>query len=168
MDAAWHRVGLERPHFCARFRGQSDSWVTPAQVFGEKRATGRRGARVLLAIQKSYELLANYGFFAREICDTCGIVLGAVRFTRHNESEVYCSRECKLDAHRSVTLRRGRPRKHKTDRERRAAKTRQQQVYRSQPNVEKTARIQSETKNLQAQKLPLSYLDTPGPENRSC
>src|SRR6266852_3377692 len=99
-----------------------------------------------LAIQKSYELLTNYGFFAREICDTCGIVLGAVRFTRHNESEVYCSRECRGDAHRSATLRRGRPRKHKTDRERRAAKTRQQQVYRSLPNVEKIVRIQSQTK----------------------
>jgi len=109
-----------------------------------------------LAIQKSYELLTNYGFFAREICDTCGIVLGAVRFTRHNESEVYCSRECKLDAHRSVTHRRGRPRKHKTDRERRAAKTRQQQVYRSLPNVEKIVRIQSQTKGLQTQKSPLS------------
>jgi hypothetical protein len=42
---------------------------------------------MLLAIQKSYELLANYGFFAREICDKCGIVLGAVRFTQHNASE---------------------------------------------------------------------------------
>src|SRR5712671_1341255 len=109
-----------------------------------------------LAIQKSYELLTNYGFFAREICDTCGIVLGAVRFTRHNESEVYCSRECRGDAHRSATLRRGRPRKHKTDRERRAAKTRQQQVYRWHPNVEKTVRIQSQTKGLQTQKSPLS------------
>ena len=112
---------------------------------------------MLLATQKSYELLAKYGFFAREICDKCGNVLGAVRFTRHSESEVYCSRECRGDAHRSATLRRGRPRKHKTDRERRAAKTRQQQVYRSHPNVEKTVRIESETKNLQTQKLPLSY-----------
>lgn len=29
-DSIWtrakHRVGLERPHFCARFRGQSDAW----------------------------------------------------------------------------------------------------------------------------------------------
>jgi hypothetical protein len=118
---------------------------------------------MLLAIQKSYELLANYGFFAREICDTCGIVLGALRFTRKNESEVYCSRECRGDAQRSATHRRGRPRKYKTDRERRAAKTRQQQVYRLRPNVEKTVRIQSETKNLQTQKVPLSYLGTPGP-----
>jgi len=108
---------------------------------------------VLLAIQKSYELLVNFGCFAREICDKCGIVLGAVRFTRCGESEVYCSRECRGDADRSATLRPGRPRKYKTDRERRAAKTRQQQVYRSHPNVEKTVRIQSETKNLQTQKI---------------
>jgi hypothetical protein len=118
---------------------------------------------VLLTIQKSYELLANYGCFAREICDKCGIVLGAVRFTRHGESEVYCSRECRGDAQRFVTLRPGRPRKYKTDRERRAAKTQQQQVYRSHPNVEKTIRIQSETKNLRTQKLSLSHLDTSGP-----
>ncbi len=51
---------------------------------------------MLLAIQKSYELLAKYGCFAREICDKCGIVLGAVRFTRHGESEVYCARECRV------------------------------------------------------------------------
>jgi hypothetical protein len=117
---------------------------------------------MLLTIQNSYELLAKYGFFAREICDTCGIVLGAVRFTRHNESKVYCSRECRGDAQRSSTHRRERPRKYKTDRERRAAKTRQQQVYRSHPNVEKTVRIQSETKGLQKQKWPVSYLGTPG------
>ena len=141
-----------------KFRG-----VAPAHTFAEKRASGRRGIGMLLAIQKSYELLAKYGCFAREICDTCGIVLGAVRFTRHNESKVYCSRECRGDAQRSATHRRGRPRKYKTDRERRAAKTRQQQVYRSHPNVEKTVRIQSETKNLQTQKVPLSYLGTPGP-----
>jgi hypothetical protein len=62
---------------------------------------------MLLAIQKSYELLANFGCFAREICDKCGIVLGAVRFTRHGESEVYCVRECRGDAQRSATHRRG-------------------------------------------------------------
>ncbi len=111
---------------------------------------------MLLTIQKSYELLAKYQFFAREICNTCGIVFGAVRFTRYGESEVYCSRECRGDAHRSATLRRGRPRKYKTDRERRAAKTRQEQVYRSHPNVEKTVRIQSETKGLETQKSSLS------------
>ena len=131
--------------------------------FAAMHAAGRRGIGMLLAIQKSYELLANYGFFAREICDKCGIVLGAVRFTRHGESEVYCSPECRGDAHRSVTRRPGRPRKYKTDREHSAAKKRQQQAYRSQPDVEKTVRIKSETKNLQTQKVPLSYLGTRGP-----
>jgi len=34
---AKHRVGLERPHFCTRFRAQSDSWVAPAQLpFGAR------------------------------------------------------------------------------------------------------------------------------------
>jgi hypothetical protein len=156
------RSGLERPHFCTRFRGQSESRVAPAHTFAAKHDAARRGIGMLLAMQKSYELLAKYGFFAREICDKCGNVLGAVRFTRHGKSEVYCSRKCRGDAQRSSTHRQGRPRKYKTDRERRAAKTRQQQVYRSHPNVEKTVRIQSETKNLQTQKVPLSYLGTPG------
>jgi len=130
--------------------------------FAEKHVAGRRGIGMLLATQKSYELLAKHGCFARELCDKCGIVLGAVRFTRRNESKVYCSRECRGDAHRSSTHGQGRPRKYKTDRERRAAKTRQQQVYRSHPNVEKTVRIQSETKSLQTQKVPLSYLGATG------
>jgi hypothetical protein len=123
-------------------------------------AAGRRGIGMLLTIQKSYELLANCGFCAREICDKCGIVLGAVRVTRYGESKVYCSRKCRGETHRSSTHRQGGSRKYKTDRVRRVAKTRQQQMYRSHPNVEKTVRIQSETKNLQTQKVPLSYLGT--------
>jgi hypothetical protein len=118
---------------------------------------------MLLTVQQGYELLANYGCFAREICDKCVVVLGAVRFTRYGESEAYCSRKCRGDGHGPATLKPGRPRKYKTNRERRAAKTRQQQSYRSHPHVEKTVRIQSKTKNLQTQKLPLSYLGTSGP-----
>src|SRR6267143_2341821 len=157
------RSGLERPHLWGLSAAQRLRGVAPAHTFSEKRISGRGGIGMLLAIEKSYELLANYGCFAREVCDKCGIVLGAGRFTRRNEPEVYCSRECRGHAHRSATLRPGRPRKYKTHSERRAAKTRQQQVYRSHPSVEKTVRIESETKNLQAQKLPLSYLGTPGP-----
>ena len=40
MDAEWHRVGLERPHFCTRFRAQSESWVAPAQ---QETPMGARG-----------------------------------------------------------------------------------------------------------------------------
>ena len=158
------QIGWERPHFLAVNPPKSFVGSLPPSTFAEKRAARKRGKGMLLAIQKSYELLANYGCFARDICDKCRIVLGAVRFTRRNESQVYCSRECRGDAHRSATHRRGRPRKYKTERERRAAKTRLQQIYRSHPNVEKTVRIQSETKNLQTQKWPLSYLGIPGPE----
>ena len=157
------RSGLERPHLWALSAAQRLRGVAPAHTFSEKRISGRGGISMLLAIEKSYELLAHYGCFAREICDKCGTVLGAVRFTRKGESEVYCSRECRRDAHRSSTHRQGRPRKYKTDRERRTAKTRHQQIYRSHPNVEKTVRIQSETKNLQTQKWPVSDLGTPGP-----
>jgi hypothetical protein len=35
---------------------------------------------MLIAIQKSYEVLAKCGCFAREICDKCEMVLGAGRF----------------------------------------------------------------------------------------
>jgi hypothetical protein len=48
-----------------------------------------------LTSQQSYELLAKHGIFAREICDKCGAVLGAVRFTRRDEAGTWCSRECR-------------------------------------------------------------------------
>ena len=50
---------------------------------------------MLLTVQQGYELLAKHGVFAREICDKCGIVLDAVRFTRKDEPGVWCSRECR-------------------------------------------------------------------------
>src|SRR6266480_6356113 len=109
-----HRSGLERPHFSPLARGEKTAGSLQPTRFPETRISGRGGIGMLLSIQKSYDLLAKYGCFAREICDKCGIVLGAVRFTRYGESEVYCSRECRGDAPRSVTLRLGPPRKYKT------------------------------------------------------
>jgi hypothetical protein len=79
----------------------------PPFTVAEKRAARQRAIGMLLPIKKSYQLLANYGCLARDIYDKCGIVLGAVRFTRHGESEVYCARECRGDAQRSATHRRG-------------------------------------------------------------
>jgi hypothetical protein len=84
-------------------------------------------------------------------------VLGAVRFTRKDEACVWCSRECRGDVHRAVPLKSGRRRKYQTDDQRRAAKTQQQRNYRLRSSVEKTVRIQSETKDLQPQKSPLSH-----------
>ena len=50
---------------------------------------------MLLTVQQAYELLAKHGAFAREICDKCGVVLGAVRFTRRGDACAWCSRECR-------------------------------------------------------------------------
>ena len=83
-------MGWRTPLRCHGNRGGRSS-----PQFAAMLAAGRRGIRMLLAIQKSYELLAKYGCFAREICDTCGIVLGAVRFTRKGEASDWCSRECR-------------------------------------------------------------------------
>jgi len=55
----------------------------------------RDGDLMRLTNEQSYELLAKHGIFAGEICDKCGTVLGAVRFTRKDESGVWCSRECR-------------------------------------------------------------------------
>jgi hypothetical protein len=91
------------PHCLAVNPPQSFVGSLPPFTVAEKRAARQRATDMLLPIKKSYELLATCGCFAREICDECGIVLGAVRFTRHGESEVYCARECRGDAQRSAT-----------------------------------------------------------------
>jgi hypothetical protein len=61
--------------------------ITPSRV--------RETTDMLLTVQQAHELLAKHGVFAREICDKCGAVLGAVRFTRRDEVGVWCSRECR-------------------------------------------------------------------------
>jgi len=70
---------------------------------------------------------------------------------------VWCSQVCRGDLARPSSRKMGRPRKYRNDEERRTAKTRQQRDYRSRPAVEKTLCIQSETKDLQTQKSPLSH-----------
>ena len=57
---------------------------------------------VLLTVQQSYVLLATHCVFARECCDRCGQLLGAVRFARKNDSGVWCSRECRDGARAHV------------------------------------------------------------------
>ena len=118
---------------------------------------------MLLTIQESYELLAKYGCFAREICDKCGIVLGAVRFTRRDESGVWCSRECRGDGDRRTIRKGGRPRKYKTENDRRQAERRQnaerQKAFRVRVQRNgKLSRSFAETKDLQAQKTHLSHV----------
>jgi len=118
---------------------------------------------VLLTFQQSYELLAEHGVFAREICDKCGAVLGPVRFTRRNESGLWCSRKCRGDAHRDAIRKGGRPRRYRTEDARTNAERLQnaerQKAFRvrSQRNG-KPPRILSETKDLQEQKTPPSAI----------
>jgi hypothetical protein len=57
-----------------------------------------------LTIAQAYELVSSHGVFARECCDKCGRLLGAVRFTRQGEAGEWCSRECRGDGARVVTL----------------------------------------------------------------
>jgi hypothetical protein len=105
---------------------------------------------MMLTTQQSCDLLAKHWVFAREICDKCGVVLGAVRFTRRNDSGVWCSRECRGDGERRAIRKGGRPRKHETDAER-------QRAYRANLSVTKPPRNLLETKDLQAQNSPLSH-----------
>jgi hypothetical protein len=48
-----------------------------------------------LTTKQSRELLEEHGCYVNEACEKCGRLLGAVRFTRHGESGVWCSRECR-------------------------------------------------------------------------
>ncbi len=108
-----------------------------------------------LTTKQSYELLAKHGVYVKECCDKCSQALGAVSFTRRGEPGVWCSRECRGEW--PVVLKAGRPRKYRDGRERRTAKTEQQRSYRLRPSVEKTVCTPLETKDLQAQKSPLSH-----------
>jgi hypothetical protein len=116
-----------------------------------------------LTPNQSRELLSRFGAYVTEACDRCGQLLSAVRFTRRGDAGVWCSRECRGDGERRAIRKTGRPRKYENGDERRTAKTRQQRNYRLRPSVEKTVCIQSETKDLQAQKWPLSYYPLNGP-----
>jgi hypothetical protein len=108
-----------------------------------------------LAPDQARQLLEHYGCYVTEVCDKCGQLLGWVRYTRQGEAGEWCSRECRGDFQK-LTLKAGRPRKYRNGRERRAAKTVQQRNYRSRLGVEKTVCTVAETKDLQAQKTPLS------------
>ena len=107
-------------------------------------------------------LLEDRGIYVTEACDKCGQLLGSVRYTRKGDAGVWCSRECRGSVEMARTLKPGRPRKYKNGEEARAAKTEQQRDYRHVATVEKTVCIPSETKDLQAQKQPLSTIPLTG------
>ncbi len=103
-------------------------------------------------------LLADRGVFAREACDKCGQVLGAVRFTRSGEPGAWCSQACRGDAEQPAIRRGGRPRKHESDADK-------QRAYRHRVlGVTKPVSSPMQTKDLQAQKVPLSHTPLTGAE----
>lgn len=112
---------------------------------------------MLLTLRQSYNLLEKHGVFAREICDKCGVVLGASRFTRKDEPGVWCSRECRGESERPAIHRGGRPHKYANGAEK-------QKAYRERIlRVTKPSRSFAETKDLQAQKPPLSHYPLTSP-----
>jgi len=50
---------------------------------------------VKLTEAQAYELFAKRGVFTREACEKCGQLLGWVRYSLHDESGEWCSRECR-------------------------------------------------------------------------
>ena len=84
-----------------------------------------------LTTERAYGPFTSHGVFARDYCNRCGRLLGAVRFTRRDEIGEWCSRDCRGDGTRITVRKGGRPRKYRTHEQRRAAKTRQQRDYRS-------------------------------------
>lgn len=111
---------------------------------------------MLLTTQQSYELLAKHGCFVKECCDKCGQLLGPVRFTRRDDSGVWCSGECRGDVERRAIRKGGRPRKHRTGAQR-------QRAYRHRSGVTKPPCSLTETKDLQTHKTPLSHHPLTGP-----
>lgn len=117
---------------------------------------------MLLTVQQSYELLAKHGCYVTEACDKCGQVLGPVRYTRKNESGVWCSRECRGSSEQETKRNGGRPPKYRTQAARenagRAQNAERQKRFRARVQRNgKPPRIFSKTKDLQAQKSPLSH-----------
>jgi hypothetical protein len=111
-----------------------------------------------LMIARVYELANLYGVFAKDCCDKCGRLLGAVRFTRRDDVGEWCSRECRGDVESQTVRKGGRPRKYRSLEERRSAKTRQQRDYRDVAVWKKPSRSLAETNHLQAQNSPLSTI----------
>lgn len=101
-----------------------------------------------LSLEQSQALLERFGCHVTEACDKCSRLPGPVRYTRKDEARERCSRECRGDERRAIR-RGGRPRKCRTFKEQRAAKTRRQQGYRFRPGVKKNPRSLREIKHLQ-------------------
>src|SRR5258708_20777341 len=92
------RIGAQvRPFPAAPFQRRTLGNFLHASDMGTQTAIAKEGNAMMLTVQQSYALLAKHGVFARECCDRCGQLLGALRFTRRGESGERGSRECRGD-----------------------------------------------------------------------
>jgi hypothetical protein len=122
-----------------------------------------------LSFQQSRKLLEKYGAFADSVCDRCGLILGAVRFTRQGECGEWCSRECRGDTPKQSIRRGGRPRKYPTE----AARRRAERIQNAERQKAFRRRVRRNgkppcnttiTKDLQARKTPLSWYPLTSPK----
>jgi hypothetical protein len=60
-----------------------------------------------LTDEQAHQLLHTHGFYVAEVCDRCGKILGAVRFTRQGDAGAWCSRTCRDGVDHSPTVCRG-------------------------------------------------------------
>jgi hypothetical protein len=151
-------------------RGSTAAGIYPTELSTDReRGAGisRTGDRMmLLSSLQRHELLAKYGCYAMECCDSCRRILGPVCFTRRGCEGVWCSRECRGDGERRTIRKGGRPPKYKTEHERREAERRQnverQRAFRAKTQSNgKPSRSFAETKDLQVQKTRLRTTPLP-------
>ena len=111
-----------------------------------------------LTAAQSWRIFEQHGCWVNEACDKCGQALGAVRYTRRGEDGVFCSRECRGIVEQPAIRKGGRPRKYLSDAEKQKA---YRQALRNPnaeiPSVTKPPCSLAKTKDLQAQKQPLSH-----------
>jgi hypothetical protein len=62
---------------------------------------------VRLTEVQSRGLLAKHGVHVSEACDTCGKILGPVRYTRKDQPGVWCSKSCRDGVEHRAGLCRG-------------------------------------------------------------
>lgn len=110
---------------------------------------------MMLTSQQGYDVLVKHRSYITEICDACGKLLAAVRYTRHGEIGEWCSRECRGDQPKHSIRKAGRPPKYETAAARRQAERRQntqrQRAFRERVQRNgKPTRSLAKTKDLQA------------------
>jgi len=79
---------------------------------------------MLLPIELRRQLQVDRNVYVMEVCDRCGQLLGPIRFTRRDDSGVWCSASCRGGveaAQKRIAPRGGRPKLHRNNAEKQRA-----------------------------------------------